>query len=91
MIGDWGQWDEGNGAKGLHLLRKITLLRSPIRALVNMRIKEIGRGKGVRIIQTDNIPKAVEKLGLRFDGKNYYDQDGNIVLFVKSEFKIMEA
>jgi len=56
-----------------------------------MRIKEIGRGKGVRIIQTDNIPKAVEKLGLRFDGKNYYDQDGNIVLFVKSEFKIMEA
>jgi hypothetical protein len=56
-----------------------------------MRIKEIGRGKGVRIIQADNIPKAVEKLGLRFDGKNYYDQDGNIVLFVKSEFKIMEA
>jgi len=70
---------------------KITLLRDYIRALVNMRIKEIGRGKGVRIIQADNIPKAVEKLGLRFDGKNYYDQDGNIVLFVKSEFKIMEA
>jgi len=55
-----------------------------------MRIKEVGRGKGVRIIQTDDIPKAVEKLGLRFDGKNYYDQDGNIVLFVKYEFKIMK-
>ena len=52
-------------------------------------IRKIGEGSNVKVYVVDDVPKAVKELKLRFEEGFYKDEDGNIVILVKRDFKIM--
>ena len=52
-------------------------------------IKKIGEGNNVKVYVVNDVPKAIKELKLRFEDGVYKDEDGNIVILVKRDFKIM--
>ncbi len=52
-------------------------------------IKKIGEGNNVKVYVVNDVPKAIKELKLRFEDGIYKDEDGNIVILVKRDFKIM--